>query len=328
MKKTLFFLGLILAAMGHGLNAQTKLTIKRTIIKTVTIEDEGDTFDASSDDAEQENDGIDALYDDDLDAGWEGDPEDFNILTTGLRFQNVSIPKGATIDSAFIEVYSHEAKTADDVAEITIWGVNEDNTVTFDEENLITARPATSAEVAWTVNEAWGLWTKHRTPDLKAIVQEIVNRSGWNYENAMAFVLEGKDQGASEVENAREFESFENIADPEDGGDGANHPERVPRLKVYYKVGSSEPVTSAASVLASLEPSLSPNPANDEVNISLVSSDAASLAVYNGQGLLISQLQTQGNDSVHLAVSNYATGAYLITIVQNNKYYTLRFIKN
>jgi hypothetical protein len=29
----------------------------------------------------------------------------------------------------------------------------------------------------------------------------------------------------SEDENARELESFENIADPEDGGDGQHHPE-------------------------------------------------------------------------------------------------------
>jgi hypothetical protein len=36
------------------------------------------------------------------------------------------------------------------------------------------------------------------------------------------------------MENAREIESFENIADPEEGGDGKNHPERVPKLIVKY----------------------------------------------------------------------------------------------
>ncbi|MGB6037875.1 MAG: hypothetical protein WBG42_16490, partial [Cryomorphaceae bacterium] len=41
------------------------------------------TLDLSSDDAEQENDEVDSPYDDDLDAGWEGAPEDQNLLTLG-----------------------------------------------------------------------------------------------------------------------------------------------------------------------------------------------------------------------------------------------------
>lgn len=53
----------------------------------------------SSDDAEQEQDAMDALNDDDLDMGWEGEPEKMFIVTAGLRFQNITIPKGATIDS-------------------------------------------------------------------------------------------------------------------------------------------------------------------------------------------------------------------------------------
>ncbi|MBV6654629.1 MAG: hypothetical protein KI786_12770, partial [Mameliella sp.] len=137
------------------------------------------TFAASSDDAEQENDEIDALFDDDIDAGWEGDPEDFNVLSCGLRFQNISIPKGARIDSAFIRVHSHESKTAEDIAELTIFGNDVDHAATFVEDALITDRTYTETEVEWTVAEEWGLWTPHRTPDLAAIVQEIVDRDGW-----------------------------------------------------------------------------------------------------------------------------------------------------
>ena len=81
-------------------------SFSRHIMVTDTITDEGVTLAVSSDDAEQENDEIDSLFDDDLDAGWEGDPEDLNVLTCGLRFRNILIPQGATIDSAFIIVYS------------------------------------------------------------------------------------------------------------------------------------------------------------------------------------------------------------------------------
>ena len=67
---------------------------------TDTVIEDNVSLRVSSDDAEQENDAIDGLYDDDLDAGWEGAPEDFNTLTVGLRFRDIFIPKGATIDWA------------------------------------------------------------------------------------------------------------------------------------------------------------------------------------------------------------------------------------
>ena len=57
------------------------LKLEQRIQKTGTVTEDGVTFNVSSDDAEQDNDAIDGLYDDDLDAGWEGAPEDFNTLT-------------------------------------------------------------------------------------------------------------------------------------------------------------------------------------------------------------------------------------------------------
>ena len=142
MKKTLpLALLTVLGCASLTATAQTK--IERSIIKTGEHTDEGVTFDASSDDAEQENDELDGLYDDDLDVGWEGEAIDLNILTTGLRFQNITIPKGAKIDSAFIEVHSHEAKTAEDVAILTIKAEATDNAATYTEDALITDRPTT-----------------------------------------------------------------------------------------------------------------------------------------------------------------------------------------
>jgi hypothetical protein len=86
---------------------------ERTIVQngtndTITLSN-GNIVDigTSSDDAEQEQDAMDALSDDDLDIGWEGDPTKMFVVTAGLRFQNITIPKGATIDSAFIVFCSH-----------------------------------------------------------------------------------------------------------------------------------------------------------------------------------------------------------------------------
>jgi hypothetical protein len=211
----------------------------------------------SSDDAEQEQDAMDGLFDDDLDMGWEGAPTKMFIVTAGLRFQNITIPKGAVIDSAFLVFCSHEGKSAEDTAKITIFGDAADNAETFTLEQLITNRPATQASVDWNEHSEWDLWSFYRTPDIKSIIQEIVSRSGWQFGNAMALILKGKNQGPSDYENAREVESFENIADPEDGGDGKNHPERVPKLMVYY---------TAPTVV--FERTIVQNGANDTITLS------------------------------------------------------------
>ena len=330
------------------------------------------TLDLSSDDAEQENDEVDTPYDDDLDAGWEGAADDQNVLTMGLRFRDIAIPNGAVIDSAFVYLYTHEGKTADDVAEITIVGENADHAPTFDEEHfnadyLLTDRPATSASVDWTVAEDWIIWTEYRTPDVKAIIQEIVNRNAWNYGNALALIFKGKDQGPSDYENAREFEAFENIADPEDEfpdgtpGDGRNHPERVPRIMVYYSYPDSinyvpEKYASDAEddessddsddsdndnsdddATAIEKPSdrndllkVYPNPSRDgNVFISLHGSlkDVSALVTfYNLTGKVVKQLELRHLENQEIHVGDLSKGIYLLQINQGSNVYTKKLI--
>ena len=300
--------------------------VEQPVIMTTTITDDGVTFAASSDDAEQENDEIDSLFDDDIDTGWEGEPDDLNILTAGVRFQNLFIPQGAVIDSAFIEIHSHEAKTAEDVARITIAADANDNAPTFTEDSLITDRARTAAQILWVVDEPWGLWTKERTPDLSPIVQEIVDRDGWEAGNAIAFLLLGEDQGPSEVENAREFESYENIADPEDGGDGQNKPERVPRLFVYYS--SPETISSVREFFRPEVGSLKvyPNPADEFVLIALESNTAATVNIFDVNGRLVTSVVSSYGNQVQLNTSNLVDGLYYIQAKQNDKIYVQKLM--
>jgi hypothetical protein len=292
--------------------------VSRRIMVTDTVVEDGVSLRVSSDDAEQENDAIDGLYDDDLDVGWEGAPEDFNTLTVGLRFRDLFIPKGAIIDSAFIVISSHEAKNAEDVAELNIWAEAVDSAVTFNESDLITNRVTTNAKINWTVNEPWGLWTKHQTPDIKTIIQEIINRPNWKSGNAIALVLEGKNQGASDVENAREIQSFENIADPEDGGDGQNHPDRVPELIIYY---SSNGVVSTQKISLVQNLKMYPNPTQNVVNVLLPNNENFTVEFFDLQGKL-TQTETNVSGNVLVNVTNLHTGLYLVVAKSNNSIYT------
>lgn len=297
------------------------------ILVTDTITDEGATFEASSDDAEQENDAIDALFDDDLDAGWEGAPEDQNILTTGLRFRNLPIPADASIDSAFVKLWAHEGKTADDVAELLMWAEATDSAVTFDENNLITDRTPTTNQLTWVVDEDWDIWQGYSSPNIGAMIQEVVDRPGWKYGNAIAIILQGQNQGPSDFENAREFMSFENIKDPEDtdgnvNGDGQNHPENRPELIIYYSSRSSVGVVSVPAIRTF---KVYPNPATDQAQLVLPVDESGNVMVYNLQGQLVNSL-TNVSGNVVLNTSDLETGLYIIQANFNGTQYTSRLV--
>jgi hypothetical protein len=283
------------------------------------------TLDLSTDDVEQENDEVDSYYDDDLDAGWEGAPEDQNLLTLGLRFVEIMIDQGATIDSAFIVLHAHEGKSAEDVAELTIVGEATDNAVTFDEDNfnenyLLTDRPQTNAKVEWTVNEDWTIWQPYKSANIGAVIQEIINRPGWEPGNAIALILLPEDQGPSVVENAREFTSFENIADPDDvdpqgnPGDGTNHPERRPYLQIYVQ-GSLSTVELNKSLFNTY-----PNPVhNGNLQVMLHNTNPAYIKMFDAQGKLVMAHNTSSTDRLMLDLSDVPSGLYMLHVSQGGR---------
>lgn len=69
-----------------------------------------------------------------------------------------------------------------------------DNAPAFSSTAKISTRTLTSATVNW-VPPAWvaagDAGAVQQTPDLAAVIQEIVNRSGWSSGNALAIVVTG-----------------------------------------------------------------------------------------------------------------------------------------
>ena len=322
MKKTLLILSVMLfSILTFGQSVKLVVPIVKTGETQIEVEDDNDvvidtiTISISTNDAEQENDEMDTLIDDDIDAGWEGADGDANILVAGLRFQNITIPKGAIIETAYIEVTSHEPKTTEDVAKLTVTAEASDNAATFSMEELITTRPKTAASVKWDVAEAWGLWTSHQSPELKSLVQEIVNRSGWVSGSSIAFIISGENQGVTEFENAREWESFENISDPEEGGDGANHAERVPKLYITFNLTTGVNELNAA---AANQVKIYPNPAQSEVNITLDNEGQANIIIYNQIGMVVKQVSMDKTFAT-INVNNLPAGMYYIQVKQNNQ---------
>ena len=111
----------------------------------------------------------------------------------GLRFTNVVIPRGAYISAASIEFEVDETNSG--ATALTIRAQESDNAPAFTTAAFnVSNRTLTSAAVNWTPPVWEALNVKQVTPDLTALVQAIVNRSGWNSGNSLLFVINGSRQ--------------------------------------------------------------------------------------------------------------------------------------
>jgi len=120
---------------------------------------------------------------------WDASYYDYDA---GMRFTTVPIPQGAIIDSATVSVRAYFAYGTGWLSKIR--GQNADHAATFSTYADFAGRPRTSEGVDWDP-AAWIAGTWYVSPDIAAIVQEIVSRPGWASNNAVAFFWKD-DQGA------------------------------------------------------------------------------------------------------------------------------------
>jgi len=174
---------------------------------------------ASSDDAEERlATGKMFLTGADLDFGTDaGSNSTFDQLV-GMRFSGLGIPSGATIDNAYLQFRADETDSV--ATSLTIRAEDADNSQAFSSaKHDLSSRTLSTSSVAWSPPA----WTKNdagldqRTPDLSAVVQDIVDRPGWLSDNALAILISG---------------TGERVAEPVDG----NVPMFAPLLHVEYSV--------------------------------------------------------------------------------------------
>lgn len=99
----------------------------------------------------------------------------------GLRFENIRIPQGAKIESAYLEI---RIDYRDDPAAY-IYSQASDSAPDFSDQGP-QGRPRGSSYVRWQASDVGQGWVD--TPDLKDLVQEVVDRSGWRSGNAIVFL--------------------------------------------------------------------------------------------------------------------------------------------
>ncbi|MBL8749782.1 MAG: PQQ-dependent sugar dehydrogenase [Planctomycetes bacterium] len=110
---------------------------------------------------------------------------------TGLRFV-LPIPNGATIDSARLRFTAAVACTGP--AELQLRVEDADDAPPFVVARLdLSDRPASSASVVWTPPEWLGgqCGPSQRSPELRSLLQALVERPGWNAGNACVVLIQG-----------------------------------------------------------------------------------------------------------------------------------------
>ena len=164
-----------------------------------------------------------------------------DIQQVGMRFNQITVPKNATIGSAFIQFTTDETDTVS--TNLTIKGEANDNSPIFtNSPNNISARTTTASSVAWSP-ASWSVvgaaGNDQKTPDLKTIVQEIVNRSNWESGNSIVFIVNGTGKRTAESINGA-------IIDHKD-------PTLSPLLSITYGSGAAGTITTSTAIENNLE---------------------------------------------------------------------------
>lgn len=154
---------------------------------------------SGGDDAEEYANGTVSVTDTDLELVNDGTSR--GNQRVGLRFPAINLPKGAQIINAYIQFETDETGTA--ATNLQIRGFAQDATAAFTTAaQNISSRPVTQSAVSWADVSAWNkLDEKHNTPNLAPIVQEVIDRAGWQTGNAIGFVLTGTGRRTAEAHN-------------------------------------------------------------------------------------------------------------------------------
>lgn len=149
----------------------------------------------SANDAEEHPSGRISLDSSDLEMTWDKERQ-----TVGLRFNRLNLPADALIKAAWIQFEVDEVNTRETSLHINGELAGYSKKLTSKRFDL-TSRMTTRQQVVW-MPPPWQKKSAHgeaqRTPDLSAIVQEIVATLGWQSGNAVTFLISGTGKRVAE----------------------------------------------------------------------------------------------------------------------------------
>ncbi len=123
----------------------------------------------------------------------------------GLRFANVTIPRGATITSAHIDVVSPSDSWIQ--TDYQFYGEATDNATTFSSTSKPSQRSLTTAFVGHSDNVQWQGNSTYTLDEIKSVIQEIVNRPNWTSGNSLSLIIKSTDPSGFGAKLIKSFDS-------------------------------------------------------------------------------------------------------------------------
>lgn len=256
---------------------------------------------AGNDDAEEGKSGIVNVTNDDLELVY--DTKTTGNQVVGLRFNNTGIPQGATIMKAYIQFTVDEKSTAS--CNLKIEGEAAGNSQVFANtlynisQRLRTSTYLTWIPVKWSIVGASG--TAQQTPDIKNIIQEIVNRSDFQPSGGLTFIFTGTGK--------RVAESYEGSSS------------RAALLHVEYSSAKSSLISNVVPAHQSVDQPLDlkvilyPNPANDFISVKPDNDQIIDqITCFNSSGQVVRSFTVNSTGEYTINCSGLKKGLYLLMI--------------
>lgn len=241
------------------------------------------------------------LYSSDLELTQDGDHQ-----TVGLRFTNVTIPRKAIILDAAI-VFTVDEKSSNTPTSLLFSGQAAGEVSPFAATSAnLSSRPLTQAAVSWSDIPPWSrLGDKYKTPNLAAIVQEIVNHSDWHRGNNLAFIITGDGKRTAAAHESS--------------------PANAPQLIVQYMVLNSPTIAPAVetdpvphSADAADDSAIWVNPADPSRSTIIGTDKLGGLAVYELTGKQLQYLAHGGMNNVDLRAGFPLNGQAVALVAASN----------
>jgi hypothetical protein len=252
-----------------------------------------------------------------FDAWMEDPPYLFHYI--GLRYLNVPIPLGSTINSAAIQFTSFSANAKPD--KLWIRGVMDPSPQAFSPEPFnISNRPLSESFVRWDVQE-WQAFIPgpaQKTPNLKVVIQDMIDQPGYAQNKPMAFVIRGGFTLAADTTLPRQACSYEYMGDF-----------YAPVLTIIYTAPSSVDEPAQADAIA-----IYPNPLRDDLHVSFTSrnTDNYYICISDMNGKMLGQVYkgylTPGEHNLTISVEELKLdgGVYLLSLCSSRVQHTKKII--
>lgn len=140
------------------------------------------------------------------------DSDEFGTMINNsfFRFASVEVPQGSTITEATLELIM--ASGASSTFNMTVRAEVSDNAAQYTDSTDASDVTDTTAGVTWTGSSSWSADEVVQSPDIKTVIEEVTDRSGWSSGNALTVRLHYAGSSGPEAYSFKSYDDASSVA--------------------------------------------------------------------------------------------------------------------